>query len=127
MDLRIDRTTREPASGQIRRMVAAAVEAGRFLPGERLPTIRDLAARLRVAPNTVAKAYRELEADGVVVGRGRRGTFVVDRSTRTSSQEGALRDAADRYARETDRLGVDMQRAVAEARSALARRRRDPG
>jgi len=49
-----------------------------MLPGDRLPTVRGLADTLGLAPNTVARAYRELEAGGWIVGKGRAGTFVAD-------------------------------------------------
>lgn len=123
MDLRIDRSSREPVSTQLRRGVGEAVDAGRLLPGDRLPTIRELASRLDVAPNTVAKAYRELELDGVVKGRGRRGTFVASRQRPTPSQEAALRRAADRFATQAAGMGFGMAQTVGEVRRAFARRR----
>jgi GntR family transcriptional regulator len=52
------------------------VAAGRLAPGEELPPIRTLADRLMINPNTVARAYRELEVAGVVFKRGTTGTFV---------------------------------------------------
>jgi DNA-binding transcriptional regulator YhcF (GntR family) len=52
------------------------VADGRLPAGTRLPTVRQLAADVGLAVNTVARAYRELESDGVVVTEGRRGTFV---------------------------------------------------
>lgn len=71
-------------SGRSAREVAAAVEGavaeGRLLADQRLPTIRDLADHLDLAPGTVATAYRTLRDRGVVVTEGRRGTFVRGRS-----------------------------------------------
>lgn len=68
------RTARELTDDIERRVVD-----GVLAPGERLPSVRQLADDLDLAPNTVASAYRLLGDRGVVVGRGRRGTFVVDR------------------------------------------------
>ncbi|MEH3032980.1 MAG: GntR family transcriptional regulator [Aeromicrobium erythreum] len=75
-DLTIDPTSPEPPFEQLRRQVAAAVADGSLAPGHRLPTVRGLATDLGLAVNTVAKAYRTLEADGVLETRGRAGTFV---------------------------------------------------
>ncbi|MFC4554281.1 GntR family transcriptional regulator [Georgenia faecalis] len=65
-----------PPYEQIRGQVAALVAAGGLVPGQRLPTVRDLAADLGVAVGTVQRAYRELEADGLVTSRRRTGTVV---------------------------------------------------
>src|SRR5689334_14290381 len=63
-------------SSEIASSVEESVHAGLLNPGSRLPTIRDLAAKLRVSPVTVAAAYRLLQTRGLVVGGGRRGTHV---------------------------------------------------
>src|SRR5687767_13257632 len=59
--------------------VEDAVHSGRLKPGDPLPTIRDLAARLRVSPTTVAAAYKLLQARGIVSGLGRNGTRITPR------------------------------------------------
>ncbi len=53
------------------------IETGDLVPGDRLPTVRRLAADLGAAPGTVARAYSHLEVKGVLATQGRRGTFVV--------------------------------------------------
>jgi GntR family transcriptional regulator len=63
------------------------VAAGRLVPGEELPPIRTLAERLLINPNTVARAYRELEVAGVVVKRGTTGTFVSDSGSPLARRE----------------------------------------
>ena len=65
-----------PPYEQLRTQVATMVADGELTPGQKLPTVRQLAADLGLAANTVARAYRELEADGVISTQGRRGTFV---------------------------------------------------
>jgi GntR family transcriptional regulator len=65
-----------PVYRQIINQVRAAVAAGAFKPGEQLPTIRALHERLQVNPNTVAKAYRELELQGVIVSERGSGSFI---------------------------------------------------
>ena len=78
MHLRVNPTDGVPIYLQIVNQVKYLVAAGRLLPGEELPPIRTLAERLAINPNTVARAYRELEVAGVVVKRGTTGTFVSD-------------------------------------------------
>ena len=65
-----------PVYRQIINQVAVAVAAGAFKPGDQLPTIRALHERLQVNPNTVAKAYRELELKGVIVSERGSGSFI---------------------------------------------------
>ena len=72
----VDLSAGVPPYEQIRAQVSALVAAGTLVAGDRLPTVRDLAADLGVAVGTVQRAYRELEAGGVVVSRRRTGTVV---------------------------------------------------
>lgn len=72
----IDVTGSDPPYEQLRTQIAALVAHGELTPGTKLPTVRQLGLDLGLAANTVARAYRELEADGVLVAEGRRGTFV---------------------------------------------------
>jgi len=65
-----------PVYRQIINQASAAVAAGTFKPGDQLPTIRVLSERLNVNPNTVAKAYRELELKGIIVSERGSGSFI---------------------------------------------------
>lgn len=103
-----------PPYEQIKQQVARQVADGRLRPGDKLPTVRGLAEELGLAPNTVARAYRELEAAGVVDTRGRSGTFVADDAT---SQE--ARRAAAEYAARARSLGLADDDALALVRRAL--------
>jgi DNA-binding transcriptional regulator YhcF (GntR family) len=108
-----------PPFAQLRDGVRRRIERGALLPGDRLPTVRACAQDLGLAPNTVARAYRELEDDGWLVGRGRAGTFVADRlPTQPSDREAALAEAADAYRRRATQLGFDER----DARRALESR-----
>jgi DNA-binding transcriptional regulator YhcF (GntR family) len=74
----------DPRSGvpqylQIIRQVRHELRIGALTPGERLPTVKEVVASLAINPNTVAKAYRDLEQEGLVEGRQGVGTFVVRR------------------------------------------------
>ncbi|MEU2184656.1 GntR family transcriptional regulator, partial [Streptomyces thermolilacinus] len=61
---------------QLRAQIAGQARSGRLPVGYKLPTVRGLAEELGLAANTVAKAYRALETDGVIETRGRAGTYV---------------------------------------------------
>ena len=78
MRLVVDPQSSVPPYEQVRTQVASQVVDGRLPAGTRLPTVRQLAADLGLAVNTVARAYRELETDGVIVTQGGRtgGWFV---------------------------------------------------
>ena len=65
-----------PVYRQIINQACAAVTAGKFKLGDQLPTIRTLSERLKVNPNTVAKAYRELELKGIIVSERGSGSFI---------------------------------------------------
>lgn len=102
--LRIDPSSDIAPYEQVRIQIAAMVAAGELASGQKLPTVRQLANDLGLATNTVARAYRELEADGVISTQGRRGTFVRSapldsgRSTRhTDARDAAV--ALTRFAR----------------------------
>ena len=62
---------------QIVHQVKQALRLGMLRPGDQLPTVRDVVAALAINPNTVLKAYRELELEGLVAGRQGQGTFVL--------------------------------------------------
>ena len=76
-----------PPFEQARSQIAGQIAAGDLPSGTRLPTVRGLAGELGLAVNTVARVYKELEADGLVVTEGRRGTFVTSTSTGTAVDE----------------------------------------
>lgn len=75
-ELHVDLSAPTPVYEQIRTQVAGLVAVGALTPGARLPASRDLARDLGIAVGTVQRAYRELEADGLVVSRRRTGTVV---------------------------------------------------
>jgi DNA-binding transcriptional regulator YhcF (GntR family) len=72
----IDLRSATPPYEQIRSQISSLVAIGDLAPGSRLPTVRSLAADLGVAVGTVARAYKELEAAGVVESRRRGGTII---------------------------------------------------
>ena len=72
----LDLLAATPPYEQVRAQLAGHIRTGTLQPGEKLPVVRVLAADLGVATNTVARAYRELEAGGLVTSRRRVGTIV---------------------------------------------------
>lgn len=78
MDIRLSPQSSSPLYEQIVAQVKQLVASGRLQPGDGLPTIRALAQRLLINPNTVARAYRELEVEGIVYSRVGQGTTVAD-------------------------------------------------
>ena len=110
----VDHDGSEPPFEQLRRQIAGQVASGEMPAGTRLPTVRALAGEVGLAVNTVARVYRELETDGVVVTEGRRGTFV--RPTAAASQPD-VRAAAATYVRAVRGAGLgitEAQRLVRE-------------
>ena len=77
--IRVDATSFVPIYEQIKKEILRLVATGRLKVHDPLPSIRDLAAELIVNPNTVARAYRELEQDGLVSALKGRGSFVARR------------------------------------------------
>ncbi len=76
MEFRIDAAARQPIYRQIVEQVREAVARGRVAPEERLPSVRELSRTLVVNPNTVARAYSELEREGILNTRQGLGVFV---------------------------------------------------
>ncbi len=103
MRIEVDPKAPSPPSEQIADQVRFAVAAGRLAPGDRLPSVRGLAESALVNPNTVAKAYRDLEREGTVETRPGAGVYVAARS---AARCASMRD---------EKIGERVGRAVAEA------------
>jgi len=101
---------------QLRVQVRDAVASGSLAAGVRLPTVRALAAELGLATNTVARAYRELETDGLIETRGRLGSFV---AATGSPVQREVQAAARVFADRVEALGADPAEALRLVASAL--------
>lgn len=125
-ELRVDLDAATPVYEQIRAQVAALVAVGALRPGDRLPASRDLARDLGVAVGTVQRAYRELEAQGVVRSRRRAGTVVTDDVSAarrvTEAVAATLLDDVRGVVRKARELGVDDAELLTLVRGALAER-----
>jgi DNA-binding transcriptional regulator YhcF (GntR family) len=117
--LEIDPDAALPPYEQLRQQVAALELGGALAPGDRLPAIRQLAKDLGLAGGTVARAYRELEADGVVSTHGRHGTVVAGPPRRPAPPPELL-DAARAYADRASRAGATVDDALTAVRVAFA-------
>ncbi|MFF0150313.1 GntR family transcriptional regulator [Micromonospora sp. NPDC005203] len=122
MLISVDADSSVPPYEQVRGQLAELIGDGRLPVGCRLPTVRQLAADLGLAANTVARAYRELEAAGLLETRGRNGTFVAPGRDDAVDR---LHRVAVEYAAEARRLGVPPDRAVALVRAAVDATRHD--
>jgi DNA-binding transcriptional regulator YhcF (GntR family) len=116
LDIRLDPGSAVPPYEQVRRRIAELAASGGLAAGTRLPPVRQLAAELGLAVNTVARAYRELEQAGLVQTRGRAGTVVTARASRVPAE---AVQAARRYADRTRALGLSPEAAVELVRAAL--------
>lgn len=115
--LSVDPHSPIPPFEQLRLQLLQQVQSGELVAGAKLPTVRRLAGDLVLAPNTVARTYRELEAAGVIETRGRNGTFVRGSADATAHDaEIAARAFADRI----HQLGIPRETALALVAAALA-------
>src|SRR4051794_10635357 len=108
MHIRVSPTDGVPIYLQIVNQVKYLVASGRLAPGEEMPPIRGLAERLEVNPNTVARAYRELEVAGLVTKRRTAGTYVSDAGSRLARRERVkiLNERIDALLAESRQLGI---------------------
>jgi GntR family transcriptional regulator len=106
MKLRIEPESKVPIYIQVEEQIRSLIAAGQLRPGDQLPTIRELAAELRVNYNTIARAYLDLDRDGVISTQRGRGTFVVEAPDDAQSRrEEKLRSILRASLEEAHRLG----------------------
>lgn len=105
---RLDNRSGIPAYLQIVQQVHRALRLGYLLPGDQLPTVRDVVSRIAINPNTVFKAYRGLEAQGLVESRPGLGTFIIKTlADDTLAQHGALRGQLIQWLQSARKAGLD--------------------
>jgi GntR family transcriptional regulator len=126
MIIHIDPTDGLPIYLQIAREVKHSIAVGALRPGEQLPSVREVAEQITVNPNTVAKAYRELELQGILETRRGTGTFVSLQAVTISDEEKEriLSGLIDKVLDEARHLQVseeDLSRLIAERIEAFAR------
>jgi DNA-binding transcriptional regulator YhcF (GntR family) len=121
MVIDIDTESAVPAFEQLRTQLADMVRSGTLATGTRLPSIRQLASDLGLAPGTVARAFRELESEGLVTSRVRHGTVVAPVRHTASASRDQLEDAARAFALAARRLGLSDREALDAVRTQLTR------
>lgn len=114
--MKVDPASAVPPYEQLRAQIVDAVRSGELAAGAKLPTVRRLADELGIAPNTVARSYRELERDDVIETRGRLGSFVAPHGDPGQRQaQLAARDFAERMRH----IGVEPETAIDLVTAAL--------
>ncbi|HYE43060.1 MAG TPA: GntR family transcriptional regulator [Caulobacteraceae bacterium] len=122
MQFAINTADARPIYVQIMDEVRRALVVGTLRAEDPLPSVRQLAADLRLNPNTVAQAYRELERDGVVYVRRGQGTFVAERASASDERQTLARDVAGRALLDAHRHGIGAEELIeAIRRTALPR------
>lgn len=106
----------DPANGvpiyrQIIQQIEYAILSERMKPGDKLPTIRSLAVELRTNPNTIAKAYGELEIRGILATQVGSGTYISDKKpdAGNSGLDRKIREVLSRFMQEMRDLGVNKK------------------
>lgn len=116
--VQLDPNARTPLFDQLRTQIIDGIRGGRLVGGARMPTVRELAARLGLAVNTVARTYRELETAGLIETRGRGGTFVCG----VDPADATMVAAARSYVETARSLGLGSAEAVRYVEAAFGER-----
>ena len=120
VEFRLDPASGVPTYLQLVHQIEHALRLGYLEPGDQLPRVRDVVASLAINPNTVLKAYRDLEMKGLTVGRPGQGTFIKATLNQVALPEvTALRRTLIRWVATADSAGLDEDGIVALFTSAL--------
>ncbi|MDR0598168.1 MAG: GntR family transcriptional regulator [Treponema sp.] len=114
MEFSLDQANGVPVYRQIIRQIEHGVLSGRLRTGDKLPTIRSLAVALKINPNTIAKAYGELEIRGILTTQVGSGTYISDKKPENeeAALNGRIREALGRFLQEMRGLGIDRKEAL---------------
>jgi GntR family transcriptional regulator len=120
IEFRLDPASGVPTYLQLVHQVEHALRLGYLKPGDQLPKVRDVVASLAINPNTVSKAYRELETKGLIIGRPGQGTFILATLSQVALPElTGLRRSLHSWLTEADTVGLDEQGILALVASEL--------
>jgi len=111
MQFLIDNASDRPVYQQIIDQVKRDVALGRVLKDDRLPTVRQLSAQLAINPNTIAKAYRRLEQEGIITTRPGSGAFIANLDSTLSSivRKKLITDQLERTVIDAFHMQIDKQ------------------
>ena len=115
----LDDSSPTPVYAQLCEQLQAAVARGSLRRGEQLPSVRDVAAQLGINPNTVNRAYAELEREGVVETRRGRGTFVAAQRGRGAALMPRLAEIARLFVARARAMGYDGAQILGAVRKEL--------
>jgi len=108
IEFRLDPVSGVPTYLQLVHQVEHALRLGYLKPGDQLPKVRDVVASLAINPNTVSKAYRELETKGLLIGRPGQGTFILATLSQVALPElTGLRRSLHAWLTQADTAGLD--------------------
>ena len=127
IEFRLDAHSKVSTYAQLVQQVRQAVLLGRLEPGDRLPAVREVAESLAINPNTVLKAYRELELAGVVQARSGLGTFVRPPARRLLADQAALERELSAWVSRAFKSGWEREDVVALVDVTLRAAFRDEG
>ena len=110
IEFHLDPRSGVPTYFQLVQQVRQAVRLGILTPGDQLPTVKEVVGSLAINPNTVLKAYRELDHEGLTEGRRGQGTFVVSTAPAVPPDGiGPVRAALQRWLRQARAAGLDEE------------------
>ena len=109
IQFRLDRRSGVPAYRQIIDQVRHAIHLGILQPGDQLPTVREVIRQITINPNTVHRAYRELELQGLTEGRTGSGTFIRQSLSKTSSQQPKLLGQLELWIKRARDAGLEIE------------------
>ena len=111
MQFRIDNASDRPVYQQIMDQIKRDIALGRLIKNEKLPTVRQLAGQITINPNTIAKAYRQLEQEGIIVTKAGAGAFVanLDSNLSRSVRKKLISEELERIAVEAFHMQIDSQ------------------
>jgi GntR family transcriptional regulator len=122
IEFRLDRRSGVPAYRQIIDQVRHAVHLGILQPGDQLPTVRDVVKQITINPNTVHRAYLELELQGLTEGRTGSGTFIRQTLSEVSRQQTKLLGQLELWLKRAREAGLQVEAIealIAEAMHAM--------
>jgi len=111
MQIRIDNASGRPVYQQIMDQIKRDIALGRLIKNEKLPTVRQLSGQLAINPNTIAKAYRQLEQEGIIVTKAGAGAFVanLDSNLSRAVRKRLISEELERIAVEAFHMQIDAR------------------
>lgn len=106
IQFRLDRRSGVPAYRQVVDQVRQSLRLGLLRPGDQLPTVRDVVKQIAINPNTVHRAYRDLEAQGLTEGRPGSGTFIRRSLSKVPDEQPLLQRQLEKWMRSARAAGL---------------------